>query len=197
VNHLIKFKRLQNRYFAFRHGKSEANILGLIVSNPKIGIKAYGLSETGKKQVLKSLKKYKSLLGGKTLIITSDFKRARETALLAQKFLKTTSPQVAKQLRERYFGDFDQTPHSNYRKFWSMDNRGENKWQIESLDSVVNRTSKLITILEKKYKNKTILLVAHGDPLQILQTAFLKIPAKKHRSLGKLETGEIRELKLA
>jgi probable phosphoglycerate mutase len=50
--------------------------------------------------------------------------------------------------------------------------------------------------LEQKYKNKKIILIAHGDALQILQSGFQKICSSKHRSLEHLETAEIRELTL-
>jgi broad specificity phosphatase PhoE len=58
----------------------------------------------------------------------------------------------------------------------------------------LQRTSQLISKLERIYKNNKILLVSHGDTLQILQCAFQKQPASKHRTLSHLEVGEIREL---
>jgi broad specificity phosphatase PhoE len=39
-------------------------------------------------------------------------------------------------------------------------------------------------------------LVSHGDTLQILQAAFLRMSPTRHRSLPGLETAEIRRLRL-
>lgn len=45
-----------------------------------------------------------------------------------------------------------------------------------------------------KDKRLMIVLVAHGDVLQILQTAFLKISGTQHRSIQHLETATLRQL---
>jgi hypothetical protein len=48
---------------------------------------------------------------------------------------------------------------------------------------------------KKKKKKWKVILVAHGDVLQILQTGFLlHEDASKHRSLDHLETATIRKL---
>ncbi|GEM_PF-6369883 len=46
----------------------------------------------------------------------------------------------------------------------------------------------------KVQQDKTILLVSHGDPLQILETAFKDISPALHRSLPHLQTGDVRAL---
>ncbi|CAF4353268.1 unnamed protein product, partial [Adineta steineri] len=51
--------------------------------------------------------------------------------------------------------------------------------------------------LEDKYQNQIIFLVSHGDALQILQTAFERIPnANQQRYLKHLERAEFRPLLL-
>ena len=52
---------------------------------------------------------------------------------------------------------------------------------------------KKLKLLEE-YKGKKILLVSHGDVLQILHTYFSGKPANHHRLIPHLETAEIREL---
>ena len=42
---------LKNRYFAMRHGQSEANAAGIIVSDPANGCPRYGLTPLGRQQV--------------------------------------------------------------------------------------------------------------------------------------------------
>jgi len=39
-------------------------------------------------------------------------------------------------------------------------------------------------------------VVSHGDPLQILQAAFLRMSPSSHRSLPPLEPAELRQLHL-
>jgi len=62
------------------------------------------------------------------------------------------------------------------------------------------RTSGLIIDLENELKGAQqpykVVLVAHGDVLQILQTAFLKKSGSVHRSLDHLETASVREMDL-
>ncbi len=47
---------------------------------------------------------------------------------------------------------------------------------------------------EQVAKNETILLVSHGDILQILQTAFAGIRSGLHRTLPHLETAQLKRL---
>ncbi len=56
MNHLKSLSRLNNQYFALRHGESTANQKELIVSSPENGIQNYGLSGTGRKQITDSIK---------------------------------------------------------------------------------------------------------------------------------------------
>ena len=51
-----------------------------------------------------------------------------------------------------------------------------------------------VELYDKKILNTTVLLVSHGDALQILQTAFSKQCASRHRYQQHLETAEIRQL---
>lgn len=195
MNHLEKVIELKNRYFIMRHGESKINVESLIISDPKNGIDSYGLTERGKEQVRVSISK--SDLDKETLIYTSDFKRARESAEIVKKILGVESFNFSTKLRERYFGRYDKKWSVNYKEIWDNDIKdpaNKNKG-VESVLEVLDRTTSLIVDLEKKYNGKVILLVSHGDPLQILQTGFAKISPSKHPEKC-LETGEIRELEL-
>ncbi|MBD3299907.1 MAG: hypothetical protein GF347_00995 [Candidatus Moranbacteria bacterium] len=72
-------QNLKNRDFIMRHGQSKANEKGIIISNPKDGVKNYGLTEIGRRQVKKSALKNKNL-DKNAIIFCSDVKRTRETA---------------------------------------------------------------------------------------------------------------------
>ncbi len=191
---------LKNRYFAMRHGQSEANVAGIIVSDPQIGCNQFGLTALGQQQVIKSASNT-SKLNQDTLIISSDFLRAKNTAETTQKILNTLQPiQYSTALRERFYGELNGKNDSQYQMVWDIDqqNPDHQKFNVESANQVVSRVSALIMQLEQQYfdlhKNvgQKILLVAHGDVLQLLQTWFQNVPASQHRSLPHLETAEIR-----
>lgn len=199
MNNLHKLTKLNNRYFGMRHGQSLANREGLIVSTPENGVPAYGLSDEGRLQVERGVSNNKEL-DSSVQIISSDFKRARESAEIAHGLLELTKKLVLDaKLRERDFGDYELTSDVNYQTAWANDAISSSHTidNVESADSVMNRVTALVVSLEEQYNDVAFLLVAHGDTLQILQTAFQKVPASKQRELKHLETAEIRELVLA
>lgn len=200
MNHLLTLNHLTNRYLIIRHGQSLANQQGIIVSIPEHGIGAYGLSDLGKQQVQRSLSEHQDL-SGISLIISSDFKRTYETAQIAHTLVTSEVPEIIidTSLRERNFGEFELSSHEHYQAVWDADaiNDEHTLYDAESAASVMTRVSLLIRLLEARYSEHTILLVSHGDTLQILQTAFDKQPASSHRCLPPLKTAEVRVLALA
>jgi probable phosphoglycerate mutase len=195
---MIDIERLQNNYFILRHGKSKANEDEIIASNPEEGRATSGLTEEGKEQVRKSVQEAKEngQLNAATIIYSSDFARCRETAEIVQNVLGCEAVHLTAALRERFFGTWDQTHDSNYHKVWDEDSRNpEHKInEVESTIEVLRRIILLITDLEEKYQGSSILLVSHGDALQILQTAFERISPAYHRQLQQLANAEIRKL---
>lgn len=197
MNHLLNLTTLHNRYFAMRHGQSLANVAGIIISHPQNGTHPnYALSELGRSQALASARA--SSLGSDTLIYSSDFSRAFETADIVREAVGAQEIHVARALRERNFGEYEKTDHTNYARVWEHDatDASHQRKGVESVDDVMDRATALILYLEEQYAGRTILLVSHGDTLQILQTAFQKASGTQHRSLRHLETAEIRELTL-
>mgnify|MGYP001612073627 CR=1 FL=1 len=193
-------KKFKNRYFIIRHGESKANIANILLSHPKEGTLSFGLSPKGKKQVKISVSKSKKnkLLDSDVIIYSSDFLRAKETAEIAKKLLGIKKINFHKKLRERYFGKYDKTSLENIKIAWEHDKKNPNHKHkgVESPNKVLKRTLTVINELEKKYNGKKILLVSHGDVLQILHTYFSKKPVSRHRHIPHLETAEIRELKV-
>mgnify|MGYP001575846629 CR=1 FL=1 len=193
-------KKLKNRYFIIRHGESEANVASVLLSHPKDGMLGFGLSRKGKEQVRISVSKSKKdkLLDSNVIIYSSDFLRAKETANIVKRLLGIKKINLHKNLRERYFGKYDKTDLKNLMEVWEHDKRNANHGHkgVESPNKVLKRTFAVISELEKKHKDKKILLVSHGDVLQILHTYFSNKPASQHRQIPHLETAEIRELKV-
>jgi len=198
LNHLLTLEQLANRYFIMRHGQSLANLQQVIVSHPQNGVDAYGLSEQGMMQVRESVQSYPRL-GSSLLIVSSDFKRARESAEIARELLGTTNSLLFDQrLRERNFGEWELTPDNAYPLVWAGDeiNPDNDEKGVESPNQVMARVTSLVCEYEEKISGVTMLLISHGDALQILQTAFSKQSASEHRRQLHLETAEIRELSL-
>ena len=199
MNHLDKIERLGNRYFAMRHGHSLANQQGLIVSDPANGCRGYGLSAAGRSQLESSCGEVDSL-DSKTMIISSDFRRAIESAEIAARLFGLTALiETDARLRERHFGELELGPDDAYAEVWRHDaeDADHEHRAVESPNRVMSRVTELITDLERRHVHQTFLLVSHGDALQILQTAFARRDAASHRQLQHLQTAEIRLLQLA
>jgi len=196
VNHLTGVTELRNRYFVMRHGESKANAAKIIVSSlARDASGDYGLTARGREQAAASA--VKSGLPRDTLIFTSGFARARETAEIVREYLKAPSVDVAEALRERYFGDFDGSDTANYETVWANDKQGRAGWDVEPVTAVLERTTGFVAELDRQHHGRDILLVSHGDALQILQVGFIKLDPGYHRGIKHLETAEIRPVILA
>lgn len=178
-----------------RHGQSLANEQGIIISHPTNGrLAEYGLSKIGQDQVEASAKN--SVLDSTTLIYASDFTRAHQTAEIVRQAIGAGNIVATEALHERYFGDWEKTAHTNYEKVWQFDQTAADYHEnnVEPLAFVLARTLRLIASIEREYQNRDILLVSHGDTLQILQAGLGGYSPTKHRDLPHLETAEIRRL---
>jgi probable phosphoglycerate mutase len=192
--------QLRNCYFVMRHGQSQANEQSIIVSAPGAGIRSYGLTGTGRAQVKARLGDLPPGIDAKVKIISSDFLRARETAAIIASGLATIQPvHYSEKLRERFFGELEGEKDSRYVEVWSHDSRDaqHSEFGVETTLNVVQRTVSLVRELESQYRDSVLLLVAHGDVLQLLQTAFAAISPARHRELPPLRVAEIRQLLLS
>lgn len=189
----------RNKYFAQRHGKSHANEEGIIVSSAAQGVPGFGLTDEGREQARRAALAAKEggILDESVLIVSSDFLRARETAEITAAALGARDAVVlSDRLRERFFGELDGQSNEHYEKVWAFDleDHLHERFGSESVASVLARTLSLIQELESRHEGRDILLVSHGDTLQILQTHFEAVRPSLHRSLPHLGTGEIRPL---
>jgi probable phosphoglycerate mutase len=197
MNHLSGVARLANRYRVVRHGQSKANEAGVIVSRIESDRSGdWGLSDLGRRQALAAAQGCGLPAG--TVICSSDFSRARETAEIVRAHLGAPEVTLAEALRERCFGDLEGTSASNYARVWAADDAGASHADggIEPAAAVLDRATALVADLERRYAGNDILLVSHGDTLQILQAGFLRLDPARHRIVPHLETAEIRELRL-
>ncbi|MBI2041975.1 MAG: class I tRNA ligase family protein [Candidatus Nealsonbacteria bacterium] len=157
-----------NKYYILRHGYSLRNHQKVISSWPEV--KPLPLTKKGEGQIklaARKLKKEKI-----DLIFSSDILRARQTAEIVSKELGAEI-EYDLRLRDINLGDFNGKPMAEFYKvfnlrdlFWKRPLNGED-WP-----DCKRRMFQFVKNLEKKYKNKRILIVSHGDPLWLLEGAF-------------------------
>jgi len=183
---------LRNRYYLVRHGQSEANVVGIIVSSPHNGVGRFGLSPLGRDQVRTTA--LPSELGPQAIVYASDFLRARETAEIIAERLGAGTPMLTPALRERDFGTWELTSTENYAQVWAADERGgsQDHDRVETAGHVAERVQGLVAQIEETHDGAGVVLVSHGDTLQILQAVLSGIDPALHRSLPHLETAEVR-----
>jgi len=206
MNHLSGVDRLANRFRVMRHGQSKANEAGVIVAAIESDRRGdYGLSEAGLRQARAAADACG--LPADTVICSSDFARARQTAEIVRTRIGAAEVTVAEALRERSFGDLEGDTVASYAKVWQADEASDageadkagagHAHGVEPAAAVLDRVTALVADLERSYAGRDILLVSHGDTLQILEAGFLRLDPSRHRRLAPLSTAEIRELRLA
>lgn len=220
---------LKNRYWILRHGKSIPNQRGLVVSSLENGVlEEYQLAPDGVDQArlagesfLKALRENDIGLE-KVRICYSPFSRTTHTARVAASVLDIPfeGPQckAIQDLRERFFGSsYELKSHDKYPEIWDLDAKDPflPPEGGESVADVVTRLTSVLALVESEFEGCTVLIVSHGDPLQILQTImnaakedgrtegndlFSRIEATRvssvlsqHRKFA-LDTGELRRL---
>ncbi|MGE0709399.1 MAG: histidine phosphatase family protein [Planctomycetota bacterium] len=194
---LAHITRLGNRYLGLRHGESEANVAGIVLSDPAAGVPGYGLTARGRAQVQASVAASAGL-DAATWIVCSDFRRARESAEEAAAVLGAGAPELRPALRERWFGAHEGQRNDRYEQVWARDREDPDHTEqgVESARAVARRVATLIVALERERQGATILLVSHGDALQLLQTALLRLSPGTHRERPHWGPGEVRPLEL-
>jgi probable phosphoglycerate mutase len=218
ANQLWSLTTLRNDYVALRHGQSTANVAGIIASDPGTARSRYGLSPAGRRQAAQAgadvVEAFRRRGGSANCcegvaILTSDLLRARETAEIVKTVcLENLVPVhrndviIERRLRERGFGDWDGTSDSNYEQVWRDDaiSSSHEVKGVESVDSVMRRATQAVREWDESLPRdgrRLVVCTAHGDVLQILQTAFCKMDGTKHRELEHLETAKLRPLLLA
>jgi probable phosphoglycerate mutase len=191
----LPMEKLRNRYFACRHGESQANVEGIIVSDPVVGTVRYGLTETGRRQVRERIAVFPH--GDRqTLVISSDFRRAAETAGIIRQALRAAPVRFDTRLRERSFGAWEGACHSRYSNAWETDaiDPAATADGVESTSAVLSRMLAVVDGVENRFEGRVVMLVSHGDPLMLLQTHFQGMDLRLHRRLPYYATGEIRAL---
>ncbi|MCS7201008.1 MAG: class I tRNA ligase family protein [Patescibacteria group bacterium] len=192
-----KFKP-NNTYYLMRHCWSLSLSKNFLSSYPELIFNP--LTRKGvwqAKQKAKSLKKEKI-----DLIFTSPILRAKETALIIGDELNIPVF-VDERLREIDMGILQNRPYEEFDKYIVDRLTGEKDFNKriengESLNDVKKRMINFVLDLERKYRNKRILIVSHGGPLLLLEGEMKGLSQNQIKKLfsNKYEVAEIRKIDL-
>lgn len=183
----------KNRYLLMRHGHSEANAQGCIVSSPALGVPGFGLSPRGRDQLVALLADWRREVPDR--VLHSDFRRTTETAAAVAEHFGLPM-RAEPRLRERLFGDLEGEGDARYAEVWARDARdpAHRHAGVEPVVAVAARMMAVIGALERAHEGETLLLVSHGDPLQILLTALEGRELGRHREREPLAPASITRL---
>lgn len=137
-------------------------------------------------------------MSDKMVVISSDFKRTKETAeVILEHFSVKTPLRLDTRLRERGLGSYEYQPQQTYREIVKKDvtDPTQTEGGCESLMSLVSRMSHALCDVDKELNEKIILLVSHGDSLLTLYavcSGFL--PTERLTKCKQFNNCEIREI---
>jgi len=161
-----------NTFYFSRHGEAKNNVLGMLSSYPEKEI--YDMTEAGLKQTEKIIKRIKNK-GGIDLIFSSDLLRTKHTAEIIGKELNVPVA-IDERLREYNLGEYNGRPEKEFDAVFPENNK-DIRWTKapkggETWTQIQGRMIDFIKENDKKYKNKRILIISHGDPLWLVQKYY-------------------------
>ncbi|MDB5264900.1 MAG: isoleucyl-tRNA synthetase, isoleucyl-tRNA synthetase [Parcubacteria group bacterium] len=176
-----RIKRNGNTFLVMRHGEAEHNIKNVLSC---CDFDKYGLTEAGKEQARASAENLKGK--GITLVYSSPFRRAKETAEITAEVLglPKNSIVVDERLGELNFGELDEQPFAKlveYRngKLSAYDQKLPGG---ESYFDAKNRFASFAYEVDAANKDAKILVVSHG----VAQESFLAFTKGNDKKEGRL-----------
>jgi broad specificity phosphatase PhoE len=161
---------LRNKYFLLRHGQTIYQQQGLKINYPPDSPYELELTDEGKKMVEDSVEKLKK--ENVDLILASPYLRTDQTAKIAAYVLNISEDKIKYDDRivDINLGKFMGRP---MEESWNFYGRGDKKFSNrpeggESWGDILERVKNFLDDIEKKYKNKTILIVSHADPIWLM-----------------------------
>ena len=169
------------KVFAIRHGQTKLNAEGRIQGRSDLS-----LNEIGKAQAKNIINSIPNKIDD---IFVSPLKRAIETAeIINRKF--GVNIIIDNLLIERDFGDFEgelmSTIDINSLRRWTDNTKIPNG---ETIRDVQKRVFTFLDKIKDDYKDKTILIVAHGHVLRPIKWYFDGLPKEGEEIVIETETG--------
>ena len=176
---------MKNKYILLRHGQTIYQARNWDIFYPDDNV--VELTKKGKEQIKSAAKKFKNK--GINFIYSSDFKRTRQTSEIVSQELGL-EVKFDKRLRDVEVGifrgkrgeDFWALFSPKIKRFYKKPEKGES-WR-----DAKKRLTDFISDVEKKHKNKKILIISHADPIWLLLGFFKGLTEKellKKRYTGK------------
>lgn len=188
-----------NTYYILRHGQTIHHIKDPEMLYSK-WISHIGLTKKGKKQIEVAAKK---LINKRIdVIYSSDFFRTRQTSGIASKILGL-KVKFDKRLRDINQGIYHGREKEEYYKKYPLTLK--NRFSMtpekgENWNHLRKRVNSFLKDIEKKHKNKNVLIVSHGDTLWLLEGLVKKETNKQLiKKLIKKENirmGELRRINI-
>ena len=169
-----------------RHGQTEWNVLKKVQGKVDIELNA-----TGIKQAEETALKLKNT--AIDIIISSPLKRARQTAEIINKE-KNLPIIIDDRISERDFGEFEGKNRNefSFEDFWSY-KKAENYEKAEKIQDFFERIYSFLDDIKEKYKDKRILIVAHGGVSIPFRCYFEGIPDIENLTGLGLKNCEVRK----
>jgi isoleucyl-tRNA synthetase len=164
----------RNNFFIMRHGQAQSNINNIIDVGSN---KNNHLTEEGREQVLKTAKQ----LNKKNidLVIYSPVLRTKETANIVAKEIGLSGNNIVsdERIREIDTGVFDGRPIEEYRSYFSniVEKVTKRPKDGENVLDVKKRVTGFLYDVDKKYKDKNILIISHEYPLWAIAAGALGV----------------------
>lgn len=161
---------LKNKYTLLRHGQTIYQKEGRKENYEPDSPHKLELTEEGKQMVRDSAEKLKDK--NIDIIFASPFLRTKQTAQITAEVIGYDKERIIydDKIVDINLGEFMGQPMDESTKFYfdgtgSFDNRPKNG---ESWNDVLKRVKSFLDEVEKKYKDKNILIVSHADPIWLL-----------------------------
>jgi alpha-ribazole phosphatase len=168
------------KLFLVRHGQTDWNLNQRFQGQSDIP-----LNESGRQQAtaLGSRLKHEHI----DIIFASDLQRAHETANIIAAHHHASEIRIDKRLREMNFGAWEGLTYDEIKRSdpatlaaWEADISTTAAPNGEMLNQLTMRVESVLNDLRAQYADKTILIAAHGGPLQILLCLALNISPSRY-----------------
>lgn len=160
-----------NQFFGLRHGEATHNLEGKFACGSEKVLRSE-LTPRGIEQVKKAVKEIKKKKI--KVIVASPFYRAQQSAKIIAKAVG------AKVITDKRLSEVDAGVFTwqSFAAYWDFLKKSQKDWftrapeKGESHADVRRRVVECIKDVNKKFKNKNILFVSHGEPLGVLRAAM-------------------------